>query len=355
MGCVRTVVSTDNDCAVGLGRQKGLGCGLILVGGVAKGVARIGEMAVDSVDTISVDQGLANPIRNRLRFRRQHCRLVDNSKSHEVGAGVEGPRGLGGEPLRETIGTLRSFDDGRKPFGLLHVSNDNRRRPRPAVREGRLRLFMCGFAVNDHGILPLAKLPRAIPDLFDKGARCVPLIGVDAPFRQPLCSLKRRAECRNDHDVIGRQVVPRDELLSIGIHDEADSPLPQIFIDMGIVDHFREKEDSLLRIHRERSIGDLDSILDAEAEAEMACDLQAKWTQIEHGGGEVASTWIRELSRLLDSGDDGRSVVDGDVEASHSGENGAQAIKVPTPKLRIPADRFHHDALKVAVTARSLR
>src|SRR6185295_8476126 len=98
--------------------------------------------------------------------------------------------------------------------------------------------------------------------------------------------------------------------------DEPDPALLQVPIHVRVVDHLAEKEDAPVGVGLQRTVGDLDRVLDAEAEAEMPREDEAHGPEVEHRRHEIALARVLQLTRALDTRDHRALVEDGYVELS---------------------------------------
>ena len=194
------------------------------------------------------------------------------------------------------------------------------------VGDRRARLLVVALAVDDDGVVLLPDLLAPLPDLLHERARRVVRLRRDAARGEGGLDLSRGPEGGDDHEVVGAERLEGDELLAGRRAEEADAARLEVVVDVGVVDHLREEEDPsggrLLRVLVERAVGDLDGVLDAVAEAEVAGDLEPHGAEVEHAGAEVALARIGRPSRLFDDGDDRALVEGGDVELAHGDSGG---------------------------------
>ena len=91
----------------------------------------------------------------------------------------------------------------------------------------------------------------------------------------------------------------------------------EVGVDLRIVDHLAQQPQAFAGVLRHRFVGDLDGILHAKAESEMAGKNEADGPEVQDAGPEVPFPGIPQFPESLDLADDGRPVRFRDVESPH--------------------------------------
>src|SRR6185295_15049546 len=102
-----------------------------------------------------------------------------------------------------------------------------------------------------------------------------------------MLNLKRGAKSRNDNNIIFVDLIPGNELRSIGIHDELNTATLEVVVHFLIVDHLAKEIDIFSDALFQRFITDLDSIFYTIAKTEMPGQNKLDRTKVEHGRGKI--------------------------------------------------------------------
>ncbi len=142
----------------------------------------------------------------------------------------------------------------------------------------------------------------------------------------------------------GLEVGERNQRLARGRAQEPDAARQQVVVDVRVVDHLGQEVDpsggGLVRVLVEGAVGDLDGVLDAEAEAEVPGQLDADRPEVEDARAEVALARVGGRPGGLDAADDRAPVEVGDVELAGHGEGGGGEIYRANAPSRSPLLRF---------------
>ena len=249
-----------------------------------------------------------------LGFRGQHRGLVHHTDALQILQRIEVRRGPLAEDFCEPCDRLFTQDDPAQQLRFIHVLDDHRGRTGGGMAESGARFFVCGFAMDHHGVVLCTELRAAFPHLLHERASGVVLQRIDADGLQPSLRLQRGAEGGDDHDVVRSQFVPIHQHGAVGVLDEPQAVALQIGVHLRVVDHLAQQEDPFAGVLLDGLVADLDGVLHAVAEAEVPGEHEPHCTQVQQGGREVLLLRILCLAEGLQAADELAAVVGWDGE-----------------------------------------
>ena len=122
----------------------------------------------------------------------------------------------------------------------------------------------------------------------------------------------------DDNDIVRPEGFKGNELFSIGVLEKPDTPGPEVGIDLGVMDHFAEEEDATAGVFVYRAEGDLDGVLYSVTKSKVTGEVDVEGAEVEQGRGKILFHFIAFFPPVLDSGDQGAAVDDGDVKIFHN-------------------------------------
>src|SRR5690606_14020573 len=99
--------------------------------------------------------------------------------------------------------------------------------------------------------------------------------------------LHRRSKSGNNDDILGLKIGKRNQRSAVGLHEELNASLLQIFVHVRIVNHLAQQEDPLSFIFVDGSVGLFNGMFDAVAEPEMPGYLEPQAFQLKYGRCEI--------------------------------------------------------------------
>lgn len=141
--------------------------------------------------------------------------------------------------------------------------------------------------MNDDGVVLVSKLLGAVPHLLYKRTRRVVLLYFKSLVEEAMFNFDSGSERGYDHDVVGREIVPRNKLRPVSVHDKTDTAAHQIVIYLLVVYHLTEQKNPFSAILFQRTIADFNGIFHSVAEPEMAGEVKPYGPKVENRGGKV--------------------------------------------------------------------
>src|SRR5690606_14848891 len=159
--------------------------------------------------------------------------------------------------------------------------------------------------MDDDGVSGVGKFFRTIPDLLNKGTRSVVLLHLHASLVKAFFYFQGSAKCGYDHDIVGKDFFPGNELSPVSVHDELDTPVAQVVVYFRVVNHLTEEEHPASGIFVKRAVADFNGVFHAVAKSEMACEVKGYGTKIQTAGAKILLPGIPHSSNLLNPACDG--------------------------------------------------
>ena len=129
-----------------------------------------------------------------------------------------------------------------------------------------------------------------------------------------MLNLKRGAKRRNDHNILFGDLLPGNELCTIGIHDELDSAILEVVVHFLVVDHLAKEVNIFPNTLFQRFVTDLDGIFHTITKTEMPGQNKLDGAKVEHRRGKILFAQVLSPARLFDLACDRRTVIDWYIE-----------------------------------------
>ncbi len=141
--------------------------------------------------------------------------------------------------------------------------------------------FVFVLAVNNNSIIFFTDCFGTVPYFFYEWTCRIILNRINSFFFQKVFYFYSSAECGNYHDIIGSYFIPPDKLFAIIIHYKFYTAVLQVFVYVGIVNHFAKQKNSLAGIFIDCFIGNLNCVLNPITESKVACNQKYNRTKIQ--------------------------------------------------------------------------
>ncbi len=127
-------------------------------------------------------------------------------------------------------------------------------------------------------------------------------------------NLQCGAERGNDHHVISGDLLPRDELGTLCIHDELNTATFEVAVHFLVVDHLAKEVNIFSNALLQRLIADLNGIFYSVAKAEMPGQNKLDGAKVKHRRRKILLAQIFNPPGFFDLARDGGTVVDRYIE-----------------------------------------
>ena len=214
------------------------------------------------------------------------------------------------------------------------------------MTEGSSRLLMLRLAVDYNRIIRRRQLRRTVPNFFNERTRRIVLFDIHANFPQFLLQLQRGSKSWNQHDIVSSKLRKRGDGPAFCVLQKPNTLILQVLIDLWIVNHLAQQENSFTLILLHGLVGDFDGIFNAKTKSKMPRQNNAYTAKIQHTRLKVLFSRIPRLAPLLYAGNNGGMIKVGNFERAHviqnlnvnltsrCERNGSQMLKYPSkPKL----------------------
>ena len=138
---------------------------------------------------------------------------------------------------------------------------------------------------------------------------------------------ERCAKGRDNHHIVGREFAQRNELLPARIHQKTHPPTQQIGVYVGVMNHFTQQKNALIRILGDGFVGNLDRIFDPITKPKMPGNVEPNRPKIEQAGREITLEFVAFPPKLFQGRDNGASIVVGDIERFHGRKSTVRTIR----------------------------